>query len=309
MLKRLIPFFKSDEADGWGSVFSQTDESANDDQPENPESDAEDLEEDPAEEQDEVEPDSDADNEEAAEEETEEPPAFNDDTEVDLGEGRQPVKLAELKQGYLRQSDYTKKTQELATQRKDVESQLEQAKPAQEWLSYMNQNPWLFQQFHQAIQQWNQTGVLPLEDVMQDPESAKYINHFMAENDALKKENETLKAKYGDLEFGTGMDKTIAELHAEYGDLITPEYEQVLRDQAKTENLKPDMLKRLAKGDLAEKKMQSSKKTAGEIEAETIQQLQEKRKSLPPNPKSKGQKPQSPTKSVEDMSWAELLQG
>lgn len=302
MLNRLTPFYQLDEADGgWNEVFVPNESAPADEEQPEMDSDAESLEEQETEEQDEVEPDS--------EEETKEAPTFDDDTEVDLGEGRQPVKFTELKQGYMRQSDYTKKTQELATQRKDMETQLEQVKPMQDWLAYAENNPYLWQQINQVMKHWNNTGEADFEAVMQDAEYAKWINGYQAELSKLAKENNELKAKYGDLEFGTSMDKALAELRSEYGELITPEYEQELREQAKSEGLKPDMVKRIAKGDLAEKKLQTSTKKAKEIEAETIQKMQEKRTSLPANPKSKGQTPQTQSKSIEDMSWAELLQG
>jgi regulator of replication initiation timing len=311
---RWTPYFKVEEAsapssESWGDLARQL---VNDDQPET-ESDTEALEEEQTDSEDVVKPDAEIESNEESTEETSEQPEdgellLDDDTEVDLGEGRQPIKFRELKDGYLRQSDYTKKTQELATQRKEVESQLEQVKPAQEWLTYMNQNPWLFNQFHQAIQQWNQTGVLPLEDVMQDAESAKYLNHFMAENNALKKENDDLKARLGDVEFSSTMNGVISELKAEYGELITPEYEASLRDQAKEQNLPAELIKKIAKGDLAEQKLQqvktNTKKAKKEAEAKTIQSLQEKR--MPPQPKNNAQRPSNQPPDISGMSWGEL---
>ena len=43
------------------------------------------------------------------------------EVEVDLGEGPTTVTIDELRSGYLRQADYTRKTQELAAQRSDLE--------------------------------------------------------------------------------------------------------------------------------------------------------------------------------------------
>ncbi|MDG7127589.1 hypothetical protein OVO10_10640, partial [Streptococcus pneumoniae] len=57
-----------------------------------------------------------------AEPEAAEVPSFGDDTEVEVNGER--VKVKDLKSGYLRQSDYTRKTQELATQRQHAESQI-----------------------------------------------------------------------------------------------------------------------------------------------------------------------------------------
>ncbi|WP_426313483.1 hypothetical protein ACN9MF_17875 [Methylobacterium fujisawaense] len=59
---------------------------------------------------------------EDAEPEAAEVPSFSDDTEVEVNGER--VKVKDLKSGYLRQSDYTRKTQELATQRQQAESQV-----------------------------------------------------------------------------------------------------------------------------------------------------------------------------------------
>jgi len=48
-------------------------------------------------------------------------PSFDDNAEIELEDGVKTT-LKELKGGYLRQSDYTKKTQELAEQRKELET-------------------------------------------------------------------------------------------------------------------------------------------------------------------------------------------
>ena len=58
----------------------------------------------------------------------------------------QQVSIDELKNGYLRQSDYTRKTQELAQQRRDVEQ-------ANEFLERLKQNPELAQQLGYDPQQ------------------------------------------------------------------------------------------------------------------------------------------------------------
>lgn len=229
----------------------------------------------------------------AEESEQEETAAFGDDTEVDMGEGRQALKLSELKSGYLRQSDYTKKTQELATQRKEVDAQLETVKPMQDWLNFATSNPYLWTQINTAIQQFQQSGFADFETVMQDAEYSKWINGFQAEIGSLTNELNDYKSKYGELEFSTTMDKTIGELRSEYGDLLTPEHEAELRQQAKEQGISPDMLKRLAKGDLAEKKLTQSqekgKKSRRQIEAEVTQKQRENR--LPPQPNKHGQKP------------------
>ncbi len=48
-------------------------------------------------------------------------PSFDDTTEIEL-EGGEKVPLKELRSGYLRQKDYTQKTQSLAEQRKELET-------------------------------------------------------------------------------------------------------------------------------------------------------------------------------------------
>ena len=103
-------------------------------------------------------------------------PAFNDETEVELGEGRQPVKLAELKLGYLRQSDYTKKTQALADERTTFESERTALEPVKKFDDFIKSNPYLFQEINKAIQTFNSTGVLPLEEVLADAQFGQYIN-------------------------------------------------------------------------------------------------------------------------------------
>jgi hypothetical protein len=238
-------------------------------------------------------PDESSEEADAEESEQEETAAFGDDTEVDMGEGRQALKLSELKSGYMRQSDYTKKTQELATQRKEVDAQLESVKPMQDWLNFATSNPYLWTQINTAIQSFQQSGFADFDAVVQDAEYGKWINGFQAEIGSLTKELNDYKSKYGELEFSTTMDKTISELRNEYGDLLTPEYEAELRQQAKDEGIKSDMLKRIAKGDLAEKKLTQSqekgKKSRRQIEAEVTQKQRENR--LPPQPNKHGQKP------------------
>lgn len=221
-------------------------------------------------------------------EEVEEAPLFNDDTEVELGEGRNPVKLAELKNGYLRQSDYTKKTQLLADERKTFESEKAEYEPVKGWLDYINTNPYLFQQVNQAIQEWNQTGVLPLEEVI-NTESGPYINHLMSENSRLQKELDRISGEYQTTKFDGDMKALVTDLKAEYGDLIDSEYEQSLIDQAKEQGLSTDVLKRIAKGDLAEKKLQQAQEDGKKAEAKTKQKIRETK--LPPQPKKVGNQP------------------
>lgn len=202
---------------------------------------------------------------------------FNDDMEIDLGEGRNPVKFAELKNGYLRQSDYTKKTQELAAQRQEFETLQQEYEPVKGWLEYIQQNPYLFNTINQAIEQWNNLGEpIELEAVL-DTEAGPYINHLISRVSELESELNRVSGEYQETKFGTEMNGVLSELKAEYKELLTPEYEQSLMQQAKEQGLSPELVKRIAKGDLAEMKLKSatSQKQKQQIEAETIKKIQQ----------------------------------
>lgn len=253
-----------------------------------------------------VEPDTDEEEQEVDEDEESEEDTLDEDTEIDMGEGRQPVKLSELKQGYLRQSDYTKKTQELAAQRKEFESEKEALKDTAEFDKYLSSNPYLKQKFIEMAQVWNGTDPFDIEEVMSDAGYAKYINHFMAENAKLKQELESLKGDYESLNFNQSMKQLESDLKAEYGDLVTDEYIESLTKRAKSENLSHDILRDIADGQLAKIQMQKAKEEVKQSETKTIQKLQEKRKKIPPQPKSKGQKPETLTKDVSEMTWEEI---
>lgn len=70
-----------------------------------------------------------ADDEEIEDDETSHDDVEDDDSEVSvmIGGEKTKVKLGELKNGYMRQQNYTKKTQELANTRKELESELNTA--------------------------------------------------------------------------------------------------------------------------------------------------------------------------------------
>jgi hypothetical protein len=254
-----------------------------------------------------VEPDN--DEETTDEESDEEEPLFNDDTEIELGDD-QKIKLSELKDGFLRQSDYTKKTQALADERKTFEAERTEHEPVAQLNKFLSENPYVNQQIVQAVNEFMQTGDLNIEDALQG-EHGQYINHLMGENSRLTKQLESVTGEYEGVKFNTQMDKTIGELKGEYGDLITEEYETQLRKDAKDNNYSADLIKKIAKGDLAEQKLKQSqkdsKKLVKETEAKLNQKNQEKRDKMPTQPKSKGQKPQSSSKPVEDMGWDELF--
>lgn len=239
-----------------------------------------------------------------AESETE-APAYNDDTEVEMGDDRKPVKLSELKAGYQRQSDYTKKTQELASQRRELESQMETLKPAQEWLSYMNSNPWVFNQIDAALKEFHASGVLPIQEALQDAQYGQYINHLMAENSRLSKELEGVKGEYEGVKINSSMTSLRNELKEEYGDLVTDEYMSTLQDRAKNERISTETLKEIAEGHLAKQKLKAQP-TTKQAEAKAFQRIQEVRKTAPVAPKpaaTQSAPPPAPTNE----SWADMF--
>lgn len=98
--------------------------------------------------------------------------------------GEEEVSIEELKNGYLRQSDYTKKTQEVSKQRKE----------AQEALDFYNQvkkNPELIENIQSEVE--IPSNLDPTQKRVNDLESKIY--EMM-----LEKEIETLQNKYEDFE-------------------------------------------------------------------------------------------------------------
>jgi hypothetical protein len=290
----------SAQSEGWGDWLRDAAASVE----EQPDVDSEEVEEseDPVENTEESE--TEGDDQEVTEEAE---PVVDEDPDIDIGEGRQPVKMSELKAGYLRQSDYTKKTQELSTQRKEFEALQEQIKPAQEWLSAMDSNPWLFQQINAAIQQFNQTNTLPLEELLDGSEYGVYINHLMAENNRLTKELETTKGEYEGVKLTADMTRLSQELKGKYGDLVTDDYMQQLQERGKTEKLSASILKEIANGHLATQAMEQSKTTSKKTEAKAIQKLQETIKSAPVTPKAPSGQPAKEEVDYGSMNWLDAL--
>lgn len=96
----------------------------------------------------------------------------------------QKLTLDELKSGYLRQSDYTKKTQELSRQRKEAEEAIK-------LFESLKQNP-------QTVEQIKTTNKIPAS---LDPATAKIVELENKMYDMmLEKEIETLQSKYKDFE-------------------------------------------------------------------------------------------------------------
>lgn len=230
-----------------------------------------------------------------------EAPTFNDDTEIEMGENRKAVKLSELREGYLRQSDYTKKTQELATQRKELDAQTEKLKPVQSWLDYMDNNPWVFSQIDQALKDYHNTGVIDIQEALQDAQFGKYINHYMAENKRLQDRLNAIEGEYEGVKLSADMTRLSNELKSDYGDLVTDDYMQSLQERAKNEKLSSATLKEIADGHLAKQKLKSQP-SAKATEAKAIQKLAETRTKAPAAPKQTAQTPAAPQKA-NDGSW------
>lgn len=290
------PFFNVDASDsGWDFSAIPLSETANDEETDEV-SEVETLK---AEGNEEAETAEEKSDEAASEEETatdaEEKPAFNDETEVDLGNGTQPVKFAELKQGYLRQSDYTKKTQLLADERKTFETERAEWEPVKGLNDFLGSNPWLAGEINRFVQEFTTTGAISIEDALADAQYGQYINSLLAQTNQLTKELESYKGKVGELEFSGTMRDLKGELKTEYGDLATDDYLSTIEKRAKDEKLPLNVLKEIAEAQLSKKKLEQvqaeGKKASKKAEADTIKSLQEQRKTTPPGPGSKGQRP------------------
>lgn len=313
------PFFNVDEGGGdWfddDPIDDETpvdDEQPNEDSETNAEEDGQ-TSESAADEAEESAAD-DADNaDEDESEKGENDQTMDDDTDIDMGEGRQPVKLSELKQGYLRQSDYTKKTQALAEERKAFEAERESMTPIKQMSDFLTANPYLREQIQQFITEFTHTGHIPLEEALQDAAYGRYINTLMAQNQQLQRELQEVRGKYGELEFSGTMKELKSQLKAEYGELATDEYLQSLEDRAKKEQLPLNVLQEIADSHLAKQKLaeeqQRSKKAAKEAETKTYQKLREKADHLPPGPRKKGQVPNNDVRDnpYEPMEWSEVF--
>ncbi|UKS27199.1 hypothetical protein LOZ80_38065 [Paenibacillus sp. HWE-109] len=237
-------------------------------------------------------------------------PTLDDESEIDLGEGRQPVKLAELKSGYLRQSDYTKKTQALATERQTFETERATWEPAKQTDEFLKSNPWLASQINGFIQEFKSTGAISLEQAMEDVQYGQYINALVGDVTRLTREVETLRGENEGIKLTSEMTGLQNELKAEYGELVTDDYIKTLQDRGKAEKLSTATLREIADGYLTKQQMKGNKqnvtKATKEAEAKTIQSIQEKRTALPPQPRSNGQRPAEQQNDISNMSWFDI---
>lgn len=83
----------------------------------------------------------------------EEPDSIPEEPVIDIGGEKVPLsKIQEWRSGYLRQDDYTRKTQTLAQQRKEIEQLEQQLKPFLQLDAYLRSNPQAAQRFAKALQ-------------------------------------------------------------------------------------------------------------------------------------------------------------
>lgn len=310
------PFFQLDSgADGgWDDVF-QPDAPAEDEQPVEDSEDTEEEQTEPTgEEVQEDQSDDGAEPEETEDSEEEESDEdLSDDTEIDMGEGRQPVTLQELKQGYLRQSDYTKKTQALAEERKAFEAEREALAPVKQMSDFLAANPYVREQVQMFIREFSQTGRIPIEEALQDAVYGQYINTLLAQTQQLQKELQAARGQLGELQFTGTMRELKTQLKDEYGDLATDEYLAELEERAKTEKLPLNVLKEIADAHLAKQKLareqKARAKAAKEAETNTYKKLREKAETLPSQPRRTGQVPKKlgPDNPHEPMDWDEVF--
>lgn len=294
--------------EGWDDVFTPDEAPADDEQPvEDSEAQTdEEPAEDEVEEAEETTDDTDEAEEEPGKQDDQSP---DEDPEIDMGNGRQPVKLSELKKGYLRQADYTKKTQTLAEERKAFEAERQAVEPVKQLSDFLNQNPYVREQIRTFIREFTQTGRIPIEEALQDAAYGQYINALMAQNEQLQRELHELRERYGEKE----LSDIARELKAEYGDLATDEYLEHLKERGKQEGLSLSVLKEIAESHLAKQKLareqEARTKASKEAEIKTYQKMREKSEALPPRPKKTGQVPKDkgPDDPFSPMGWDDVF--
>lgn len=122
-------------------------------------------------------------------------PEITDDIEVEIDGDK--ITLGELRNGYLRQSDYTKKTMSLAEQRKAYEKELAEAK---EYIlainDYYKNNP---DKYNEMVEFYNNNGEVTVKDkgdegktsvqkAMRNPEYDNQLKKIMQEQEQLKRD-------------------------------------------------------------------------------------------------------------------------
>lgn len=159
-----------------------------------------------------------------------------DDKPITVEVDGKEVTIDELKNGYLRQSDYTKKTQEVAHQRKETEEAIK-------LYEHLKNNPEITQQLQQVTSvprsiDPTQSKVVELEQKMYDM--------------MLEREIETLQSKYSDFEvmevIEMASQKQLTNLEDAYH-LVKSQKQggQVSMQSADIEKIKEDLRKELLK--------------------------------------------------------------
>ncbi len=148
-------------------------------------------------------------------------------------EGIGEVNFEELKNGYLRQSDYTKKTQDVSRRSKELEE-------AEKLYNHLKQNP-------QMAQQLLQTKQVPQQF---DPQQNKVVELEEKVYDMmLQQEIETLQKKYDDFEvkevLETAQEKKITDLEDAY--LLAKSRKGKGEDKVDKEAIKQELLQELKK--------------------------------------------------------------
>jgi len=159
--------------------------------------------------------------------------------EIDI-EGVGPVALDELKKGYLRQSDYTRKTQEVAEQKRLIEEEI---------IKLQNSRGGQTQQVQQFVNQqqnYDTPTQLPPE-LAQNPFARKIVEMEQRMYDmALRNEVSEMKAKYDDFDvvkvLTIARDKGITNLDDAYklhkaSVPVVPQDTDKLREQIRAELL------------------------------------------------------------------------
>lgn len=150
-------------------------------------------------------------------------PSFTDDTEVDLGDGKK-ISFKELKSGYSRQDDYSRKTAELAEERKGLEAD----KEILDWLKNPEIPP--DTKIKALAAEWNvpfevaKEAVEGLEDGTIDPTTSKELKSLRQEMQGLKKELETRDGVATEKEVSS----EIATVREKYKEITDKEMRRIL---------------------------------------------------------------------------------
>lgn len=184
---------------------------------------------------------------------------IDQNTKITLTNGEE-VSLQELRDGYLRQADYTQKTQTLSDQKKQIESNQEQYQTAltfqQNMQSYFAEDP----NTYQKIKKYYDTGEVDTKITPSiDGEGSKggsvegkEVSPFAEEVESLKKQVAQSSAQYqeiisklqGDVA-GINVDKAVNQLENKYNIKDNAIKQEVLNSTSKNYNSNKDYLANL----------------------------------------------------------------